>query len=200
MFGEGNEIFHTAIGPFRKFELKRKVERTVLVGSNDVAPVGRFAAVGGEHSNGTVFDFPPLGGERIFICTYPTSVAFAIEEQLITTLLLIRRKAVRCEVDRINASGEILRLKVLGLYTDIFKIYLLSGEGIVANAVHLQPNESSGVERVNYVSHGGAVYPGFGFIADGFDAYVIKIFLFIGRFGFFIKIERIKPSTAGLIV
>src|SRR5690606_12338213 len=198
--GEGNEIFHTAIGTFCKFELKRKVKCAVLVGGNNVAPIGRFAAAGRQHGQGAVFDFPPLCWERIFVSTYPTSVTFAIEEQFVTTPLLIRRQAVRCEVDRIDARREFLRLKVLGLYTDVFKIHLLPGEGLVANAVHLQPDESGRVERIDYIGHGCTVYPGFGFIADGFDAYVVKFSFFIGRFGLLVKVEWIEPSTAGLVV
>src|SRR5690606_28835320 len=111
-----------------------------------------------------------------------------------------RRQAVRCEVDRIDARREFLRLKVLGLYTDVFKIHLLPGEGLIANAVHLQPDESGGVERIDYIGHGRTVYPGFGFIADGFDTYVVKGSFFISRFGLLVKVEWIEPSTAGLVV
>src|SRR5690606_14219614 len=128
-----------AIGTFCKFELERKVKCAVLVGGNNVAPVGRFAAVGSQHGQGTIFNFPPLCGERIFVSTYPTGVALAIEAQLVTTPLLIRLLAVRCEVARMDARREFLRLTVLGLYTDVFKIHLLPSEGLIANAVHLQP-------------------------------------------------------------
>src|SRR5690606_33100630 len=176
------------------------VERAVLVGSHDVAAIGRFTAVGRKYGYGAVFDFPPLGGECVFVGAYPTRVALSIEESFIATLLFICREAVRSAADWIDARWEVLRLEVVGLYTDVLEIYLPAGVGFIIDTVHLQPNEAGGVERVYDIGNRRAVYPRFGFIADGFDTDAVKVIVFIRCFGLLVEVKRVEPAPAGLVV
>src|SRR5690606_7855923 len=131
IFGEGNEILHTAVSAVGEHELKGEVERAVLTGRDNVAAVGRLAAVSREDGDGTVFDFPPLGRECVFVGAYPAGIALAVKEQVIPALLFVSREAVWREVYRINTGWKILGLQVFCLYPNVFEIYALTGQGFV---------------------------------------------------------------------
>src|SRR5690606_17119978 len=147
------EILYPAVGSLGELELDGKVKSTKLLRSHNITAIGGFPSIGWQYGDDTIFDFPSIGGECIYICTNPTRITVSVKEQFVSALRLISREAVWCEVYRIDALREILRLQVFRLYPYVLEIYLFARQSGIADTVYLQSDESRGIKGIHHIGN-----------------------------------------------